>query len=67
MTTNAKQLQTIANTILDSLSREQVREVAHNGFTGALPVGLDETETEDLLLMIQGTAMCIAAGGVRHG
>lgn len=63
---NSKQFQAIASNLLDSLSRTQVVIIAEQGYVGALPAGLDEDDRADLKAVIQDTAICMAAGAVRH-
>jgi hypothetical protein len=62
-----KQLQTIANTLLDSLSREQVAVIAEHGYAGATPGGMSADDLEDFREVVQNTAVCMAAGAVRGG
>jgi hypothetical protein len=64
---NTKQLQTIANNLLDSLSPVQISIIVEHGYVGALPEGLDADDRTDLLKVIQDTAICIQAGAVRRG
>jgi hypothetical protein len=62
---SSKETNRVANTLLDSLSREQIAVIAEHGYVGALPEGLSAEDREELLEALQSLAVCITSGAVR--
>lgn len=62
---NAKQIQTLANELVDSMASWSVVEVATVGYRGALPDSVSADDEPPLRAAIQDTARCLVAGAVR--